>query len=246
MKRNETNQAASSCPTPEELVDYFRSRLAEPRMQAIEAHFMICEECVEETRRVFETLVDLDSWTPESVGEAVRREALVVGLAQAEEEEQEGSDWANRIGRWRQGVRQAADGGLELIVATSGIRIVTQSLREFVAPGGIQFEPQLASRGPATGATGTLESSSVAAVLSVEKPDARVGVDESNRVTVTLQSWPEDRLPPGIVVIDTLGKQRPLRLELLRGLGGEYKAEFFRDPGEFMILFAPVERKEPN
>ncbi|MGO8757447.1 MAG: hypothetical protein ACLQG3_04915 [Terracidiphilus sp.] len=215
-------------------------------MQAIEAHFAACEACAEETRRVFETLVDLDSWTPESMGEAVRREALVLGLAQAEEDEQEGTDWAKRLRRWRQGVAQAADGGLELIVAASGIRIVTQSLRKFVAPGGIRFEPLLASRGQAPDAAGTPEKPPGAAVLSVEKPDVRVGVDENNKVTVTLQSWPADRLPPGIVVIDKLGKQRPLRLELLRSESGEYRTEFFREPGEFMILFAPVERKEPD
>jgi hypothetical protein len=171
------------------------------------------------------------------VGKAVRREALVAGLAQAEENETEGSEWANRLRRWRQGVAQTADGGLELIVATSGIRMVTQSLREFVAPGGINFEPLLASRGP-----GMPEKP--AAVLSVEKPDVRVVAGEKNTVTVTLQSWPADRLPPGILVIDKLGKQRSLRLELIRGADGVYKTEFSREPGEFMILFAPVERKE--
>jgi hypothetical protein len=44
-------------------------------------------------------------------------------------------------------------------------------------------------------------------------------------------------------VIDRAGKQRPLRLELKRGQSGEYSAEFSRETGEFMILFAPVERE---
>lgn len=246
MSRKRTNEETSGCPTQEELVDYFRLRLPESRMQAIETHFLTCEACVEETRGVFETLVDLDSWTPESVGRAVRREALVLGLGKAEESEQEGSDWARRLRRWRQSLTQAADGGIELIVEVSGIRIVTQTLREFVAPSGIQFEPMLANRGPASGVAGVPGEPPVVSVLSVEKPDVRVSVGANNRVTVTLQSWPEDRLPPGIVVIDKLGKQPPLRLELLRNEDGAFGTDFFREPGEFMILFAPVERKQPG
>jgi hypothetical protein len=237
----------AGCPGLEEVVDYFRMRLLEARMIAMEAHFASCAGCADESRAIFETLVELDAWTPESMGEAVRREALVIGLAQAEEDEPEGSEWGRRIGRWRQGIAETADGGLELIVEASGVRIVTQTLREFVARNGLQFEPVVADRGPASrggsGAPGKLAAGRTAAVLSVEKPDVRVSVGEDNKVEVTLQSWPEGRLPPGILVIDRAGKQRPLRLELKREESGQYKAEFSRETGAFMILFAPLESR---
>ncbi len=246
MDRNKTDQTGSGCPSQEELIDYFRLRLPEPRMLSIEAHFATCDLCLEESRGVFETLVDLDSWTPKSVGAAVRREALATALAQVEEDEEAGSEWAQRIKRWRAGIVQAADGGLELIVEASGARLVTQTLRELVAPHGVQFEPVLVRRGdavPVRGAPGAAPPA-VKAVLSAQKPEVRVNVVGGNRVEVTLQTWPQSQRPPGILVIDTSGRQRPQRLELQPRGSGEYAADFSRSEGEYMILFAPIEKKD--
>jgi hypothetical protein len=215
-------------------------------MLSMEEHLSTCELCAGESREIFETLVDLDSWSPESMGEAVRREALVAGLTQAEEDEPAGSEWTKRLKRWRNGVTRAADGGIELIVATSGVRIVTQSLREFIAPGGIRFETLQADRamvGHSFDAPARQDGLQVAEVLSVEKPEVRVSVSKGNQVSVDLQYWPADRLPPGIVVIDIVGRQRPLRLELRPVSSGRLRTEFSASPGEFMILFAPVEKR---
>jgi len=239
MNPMDTSRASAACPSEEELVDYFRLRLPEPRMLAIEEHFAGCELCVAQSRAVFEVLVDLDSWTPESHGEAIRREALVVGLARAEAMEQEGSGWRNRLSSWRKQIVRAADGALELVISSSGVRIVTETLRDLVVPGGLQFEPIAAARGPAEqGETGGPPT-----VLSVERPDVRVSVLEGNRVVVTIDSWPTNRLNPGILVIDTSGEQPPLRLDFMRRADGVWETEFTKEKGAFMVLFAPSEPK---
>jgi hypothetical protein len=239
MSAMERTRASAGCPSEEELVEYFRLRLPEPRMLAIEEHFAGCELCVEQSRAVFEVLVELDSWTPESHGEAVRREALVMGLAQAEAMEQEGSEWRNRLSLWRKRVARTADGAIELIVSASGARIVAKTLREFVAEGGFQFEPLTAARG----AEEERGMAGPTAVLSAERPDVRVIVHDGNRVVVTIGNWPTERQDPGIVVIDSGGEQSPLRLELTRRADGVWATEFTREPGTFMVLFAPTERK---
>jgi hypothetical protein len=240
MNPMDTTRASTACPSEEELVEYFRLRLPEPQMRAIEDHFSGCELCVEQSRAVFEVLVELDSWTPESHGAAVRREAFVAGLARAEAMEQEGSEWQSRLSLWRKQVARAADGALELVISASGARIVTETLRDLVARGGLQFEPIGAARGLAEQG----ETAGPVTVLSVEQPDVRVSVHEGKRVVVTIGSWPTDRLTPGILVIDTGGEQPPLRLDLMRRADGAWETEFTRERGAFMVLFAPTERKQ--
>ena len=238
------DRAFSACPSQEDLVDYFRQRLPAPRMLAIEEHFATCDGCLEDSRTVFETLVDLDSWTPSSVGRALRREVLSTALGQVREDVRAGSEWAERIKRWSQSVARAADGGLELVIEASGARLMARSLRELVAPDAIQFEPALSTRGGApAGETAPGARPPVTEVLSVASPQVRVAVRLGNIVEVSVQTWPENRRPPGILVIDASGKQRPLGLELERRPTGEYAAQFARGTGAYLILFAPIEKK---
>lgn len=239
MNPTDETRASDACPSDEELVEYFRLRLSEPQMLAIEEHFANCELCVEQSRTVFEVLVDLDSWTPESYGRAVRREALVAGLAQAEAMEQADSEWRKRLNSWRKQIVRAADGAVEVVISASGARIITETLRDLVAPGGLQFEPVAAVRGPA----GQAETAGPASVLSIEQPDVQLTVHPGNRVSVSIKSWPIDRLTPGVLVIDMDGEMPPLRLDLEQGADGVWKTEFTRNRGAFMVLFAPTERK---
>jgi hypothetical protein len=231
----------SGCPSQEELVDYFRLRLPEARLLAIEAHFATCDLCLEESRTVFETLVDLDSCTPASVGAAARRESLVTALEQARQNEPSGSEWSERLKRWSKKVVRAADGGVELIVEASGARLVANSLREIVALQGMQFEPVRADRAEPAG--GGKVPPPTAEVLSVQKPEVRVQVGSENLVKVSIQAWPPDQRAPGILVVDESGKHPPLRLELQPRDAGEYFVQFSRGEGEYMILFAPIEKK---
>jgi hypothetical protein len=230
---------SSECPDAEELVEYYRYRLPEPRMLAVENHFGACELCVEQRRAVFEVLVALDCWTPESYGEAVRREALLAGLARAEAMEQEGSEWRTRLNVWRKQAARAADGAIELIVSASGARILTETLHGLVAARGFRFEPVAAVRGPSR----PDDAGEGTEVLSVEQPGIRVSAHDGNRFTVTLETWPADRMNPGILVIDNNGEQPPLRLDLTLRADGVWETEFARERGEFMLLFAPTERK---
>jgi hypothetical protein len=245
MKPIGSGKAMPGCPDSDELVEYFRHALPEARMAAIEEHFTRCDECLESTRTVFETLVDLDLWTARTHGEAIRREKLLAGLELAERQQPSGSDWAERLQRWRAQVSKAAAGGVELAVTASGARIMARMLGDFVATSGMRFEPVLTVRDPGTGGhAGVRSSEGNAEVLSVGGPSCRIRVDKHGRTNISLEGWPEECLNPAVLVVDLEGGHPPLLVELSGQAGGRLGADFTPAQGEYMVLFAPAESKQ--
>jgi hypothetical protein len=240
MNRIKSRQPRQDCPDSNELVEYFRHSLPEARMAAIESHFADCQECLENTPTVFETLVDLDSWSARTHGEAIRREALLSGLQRAGKQQSKGSAWIERLRRWHAHVAGVSAGAVELVVTASGARIVARTLGDFVAPGGMQFEPTAAVRG--SEAPGPARGSDE--VLAVGNPSCRIHVDEQGKTQLSLERWPADCLNPAVLVVDLHGGEPPLLVEMTERAGGRMVGEFRPPAGEYMVLFAPAEKKQ--
>ncbi len=240
MKEIKSTKTTRDCPASNELVEYFRHALTEAQMAAIDEHFGECEKCLETTRTVFETLVDLDSWNARTHGEAIRREALIAGLELAGKQQAAGSAWAERLRRWRGHLAGASAGAIELVVSASGARIMARTLAEFVSPEGMQFEPAMAVRG--RGERDAREGS--ADVLSVGDPACRIHTDERGKTQISVERWPTDCPTPGVLVIEVNGGRPPLLVELAGPPGGRMVGEFDAPAGEYMVLFAPAGRAD--
>jgi hypothetical protein len=216
---------AAPCPDWDQMIGYFQQNLDTAGMEAIDAHFAVCEKCIETARAAHEYAVALERWTARAHGEAWRRER--VGQAMEVLAEEAEPPLADRLRRWGGRLRHSAWGAVQVLVDVSGARLVTEGLADVVRGDGLRFEPVGAVRGEG--------KSEVREAVAQEGP-WRIRAFPDGRVEVSAANRQPGAPPPVLMVIDTMGDRAPLLVPLICERDSVF-ASFAQPSGSYLLVF---------
>lgn len=238
--------------THDELVDYVAKQLPPAEMWRMEAHFAVCDHCLNQVRELRRFARAWPQWTAETHGRLYAR-AHLNSILKAAAAETENPHWQKRLAHWQTAWSGKARAAVNLIVesAIEVSRLAAAGAEQLIGSDeSWEFElatERIRSRGPGAPKSASAQKSPKVTVqaedveLSRERHQAKILLDLIGNVTVRIKDLGAKEAA-SLVVLYSLEDKSFYRVAELQPAAGEagFEARFKEIPaGSYIAAIEP-------